>query len=182
MLHDPQTSIFLSQPPPKKKKKQPIECLAAVAWEANKPLDVTEVIIAPPQKGEVRIKVRVLSLSLSLFFPFFSSSKGVTTVSFSSTSTLLFFNPKNTKKKHLDRRHRPLPHRRLHPRRPRPRGALPLRSGPRGRRGRRVRGRRGRVLQAGRRRHPLLPGLLRRVLHVLVGQDEPVRERARLHW
>lgn len=42
----------------KKKTKQPIECLAAVAWEANKPLDVTTVVIDPPQKGEVRVKVR----------------------------------------------------------------------------------------------------------------------------
>ena len=36
---------------------QPIECKAAVAWEAEKPLDWTTVIVAPPQKGEVRIKV-----------------------------------------------------------------------------------------------------------------------------
>ena len=37
---------------------QPIECVAAIAWEAKKPLDVTTVIVAPPQKGEVRIRVR----------------------------------------------------------------------------------------------------------------------------
>ena len=37
---------------------QPIECKAAIAWEAEKPLDVTTVIVGPPQKGEVRIKVR----------------------------------------------------------------------------------------------------------------------------
>ena len=36
---------------------QPIECLAAIAWEANKPLDVTTVVVDPPQKGEVRVKV-----------------------------------------------------------------------------------------------------------------------------
>lgn len=41
---------------------QPIECLAAVAWEANKPLDVTTVIIDPPQKGEVRIKISATAL------------------------------------------------------------------------------------------------------------------------
>ncbi len=28
---------------------QPIECTAAVAWEAEKPLDVTTVTVAPPQ-------------------------------------------------------------------------------------------------------------------------------------
>jgi len=37
---------------------QPIECKAAIAWEAEKPLDVTTIIVDPPQKGEVRIKVR----------------------------------------------------------------------------------------------------------------------------
>jgi len=36
---------------------QPIKCLAAIAWEANKPLSVEEVEVAPPQKGEVRIKI-----------------------------------------------------------------------------------------------------------------------------
>ena len=36
---------------------QPIECKAAIAWEAEKPLDFTTVIVDPPQKGEVRVKV-----------------------------------------------------------------------------------------------------------------------------
>lgn len=36
---------------------QPIKCLAAIAWEAKAPLTVEEVEVAPPQKGEVRIKV-----------------------------------------------------------------------------------------------------------------------------
>lgn len=36
---------------------QPIRCLAAIAWEAKKPLSVEEVEVAPPGKGEVRIKV-----------------------------------------------------------------------------------------------------------------------------
>jgi len=34
-----------------------ITCKAAVAWEAKKPLDVTEIQVAPPKAGEVRIKV-----------------------------------------------------------------------------------------------------------------------------
>ena len=32
-------------------------CKAAVAWAANEPLKVEEVEVAPPQKGEVRVKV-----------------------------------------------------------------------------------------------------------------------------
>ena len=34
-----------------------IKCKAAIAWEANKPLDVTEVEVAPPKAGEVRVRV-----------------------------------------------------------------------------------------------------------------------------
>ena len=34
-----------------------ITCKAAVAWEAKKPLDVTDVQVAPPKAGEVRVKV-----------------------------------------------------------------------------------------------------------------------------
>mgnify|MGYP001037394704 CR=1 FL=1 len=41
----------------KKTNGQPIECLAAVAWEAKKPLDVTKVMVAPPKTGEVRVKI-----------------------------------------------------------------------------------------------------------------------------
>ncbi|KAJ3023330.1 NAD/NADP dependent alcohol dehydrogenase [Thoreauomyces humboldtii] len=32
-------------------------CKAAVAWEAGKPLSIEEVEVAPPKKGEVRVKV-----------------------------------------------------------------------------------------------------------------------------
>jgi Zn-dependent alcohol dehydrogenase len=34
-----------------------IKCKAAVAWEAKKPLEVVEVLVSPPKKGEVRVKV-----------------------------------------------------------------------------------------------------------------------------
>jgi len=34
-----------------------IRCKAAVAWAANKPLDITEIEVAPPKAGEIRIKV-----------------------------------------------------------------------------------------------------------------------------
>jgi len=33
-----------------------IECMAAVAWEAKKPLEILKVKVMPPQKGEVRVK------------------------------------------------------------------------------------------------------------------------------
>lgn len=36
---------------------KPITCLAAIAWEAKKPLSLEEVEVAPPKAGEVRIKV-----------------------------------------------------------------------------------------------------------------------------
>jgi Zn-dependent alcohol dehydrogenase len=36
---------------------QPITCKAAVAWEAKKPLSIEDIIVAPPQAGEVRVKV-----------------------------------------------------------------------------------------------------------------------------
>ena len=41
----------------KKTQGQVITCKAAVAWEAKKPLDVTDIQIAPPKAGEVRVKV-----------------------------------------------------------------------------------------------------------------------------
>ena len=34
-----------------------ITCKAAVAWEAKKPLDITDIQVAPPKAGEVRVKV-----------------------------------------------------------------------------------------------------------------------------
>ncbi|CAG7823949.1 unnamed protein product [Allacma fusca] len=36
---------------------QVIKCQAAVAWEAGKPLTLEEIEVAPPQAGEVRLKV-----------------------------------------------------------------------------------------------------------------------------
>ena len=36
---------------------QPIECLAAVAWGPKKPLSIETVTVAPPKRGEVRIKI-----------------------------------------------------------------------------------------------------------------------------
>lgn len=35
----------------------PIECKAAIAWEANKPLVIETITVAPPKRGEVRIKI-----------------------------------------------------------------------------------------------------------------------------
>ena len=36
---------------------QPISCRAAVAWEANKPLAIETIEVAPPKAGEVRVKM-----------------------------------------------------------------------------------------------------------------------------
>ena len=36
---------------------QIIKCKAAIAWEANKPLSIEEVEVAPPKDHEVRIQV-----------------------------------------------------------------------------------------------------------------------------
>jgi Zn-dependent alcohol dehydrogenase len=36
---------------------QVIRCKAAIAWGPNKPLDITEVEVAPPKAGEIRVKV-----------------------------------------------------------------------------------------------------------------------------
>ncbi|KRZ78956.1 Alcohol dehydrogenase class-3 [Trichinella papuae] len=36
---------------------KPIQCLAAVAWEPNKALELTMIEVAPPQAHEVRIKI-----------------------------------------------------------------------------------------------------------------------------
>mmetsp|Transcript_107 Transcript_107/g.248 ORF Transcript_107/g.248 Transcript_107/m.248 type:complete len:397 (+) Transcript_107:86-1276(+) len=36
---------------------KPITCKAAVAWEAKKPLEVIDVVVAPPKKNEVRVKI-----------------------------------------------------------------------------------------------------------------------------
>lgn len=41
---------------------KPIECKAAVAWEAKKPLEVRTVTVAPPGPGEVRIKIVATAL------------------------------------------------------------------------------------------------------------------------
>ncbi len=34
-----------------------ITCKAAVAWEAKKPLEITDIQVAPPKAGEVRVRV-----------------------------------------------------------------------------------------------------------------------------
>jgi len=36
---------------------KPIRCMAAIAWEAKKPLSVEEIEVGVPQSGEVRIKI-----------------------------------------------------------------------------------------------------------------------------
>ena len=41
---------------------QPIQCKAAIAFEAKKPLEIKTVTVDPPQAGEVRIKVTAVPL------------------------------------------------------------------------------------------------------------------------
>ena len=41
---------------------KPIECKAAIAWEAKKPLEVCTVMVAPPGEGEVRIRIVATAL------------------------------------------------------------------------------------------------------------------------
>ena len=36
---------------------QVIHCKAAIAWEANKPLSIEDVEVAPPKAHEVRVKI-----------------------------------------------------------------------------------------------------------------------------
>ena len=45
---------------------QPIQCKAAIAFEAKKPLEVKTVTVDPPQAGEVRIKASVAFFSNSV--------------------------------------------------------------------------------------------------------------------
>ena len=50
--------LFLPFPlPPILPLSQVIKCKAAIAWEANKPLSIEEVEVAPPKAHEVRIQV-----------------------------------------------------------------------------------------------------------------------------
>ncbi|KAG2433792.1 hypothetical protein HXX76_008150 [Chlamydomonas incerta] len=41
---------------------KPIDCKAAIAWEAKKPLEVRTVTVAPPGPGEVRLQVKATAL------------------------------------------------------------------------------------------------------------------------
>nr|BCX99708.1 alcohol dehydrogenase [Zostera marina] len=55
-----------------------IKCKAAVAWEAGKPLVMEEVDVAPPQKDEVRVKIKFTALCHTDVF--FWEAKGQTPV------------------------------------------------------------------------------------------------------
>lgn len=52
--------------------------VAAVAWEAGKPLVMEEVDVAPPQKDEVRVKIKFTALCHTDVF--FWEAKGQTPV------------------------------------------------------------------------------------------------------
>ncbi|KAI9097983.1 hypothetical protein K1719_025754 [Acacia pycnantha] len=57
---------------------QVIKCKAAVAWEAGKPLSIEEIEVAPPQAGEVRLKI--LFTALCHTDVYFWEAKGQTPV------------------------------------------------------------------------------------------------------
>jgi len=52
----PSPSVFSEPTPVAETAGKEIECLAAVAFEAKKPLELVKVKVGPPLKGEVRIK------------------------------------------------------------------------------------------------------------------------------
>lgn len=49
-------------PPTAETIGKPITCQAAIAFEAKAPLQVVDVVVAPPQAGEVRIKIAATAL------------------------------------------------------------------------------------------------------------------------
>uniref|UniRef100_A0A672YQU9 Enoyl reductase (ER) domain-containing protein n=1 Tax=Sphaeramia orbicularis TaxID=375764 RepID=A0A672YQU9_9TELE len=50
-----------------------IKCKAAVAWEPNKPVVIEEIEVAPPQDGEVRIKIVATSVCHSDLYHLFEN-------------------------------------------------------------------------------------------------------------
>jgi len=58
----PSPSVYSSPTPAFDTAGKEIECTAAVAFEAKKPLQLVKVMVGPPQKGEVRIKTSAVAL------------------------------------------------------------------------------------------------------------------------
>lgn len=58
----PTASVYSGTPETNDTAGKEIECLAAVAFEAKKPLQMVRVKVGPPQKGEVRIKTVAVAL------------------------------------------------------------------------------------------------------------------------
>jgi S-(hydroxymethyl)glutathione dehydrogenase/alcohol dehydrogenase len=58
----PSTSVYSGEPQTFDTAGKEIECLAAVAFEAKKPLELVKVKVGPPQQGEVRIKHHSVAL------------------------------------------------------------------------------------------------------------------------
>mmetsp|Transcript_59247 Transcript_59247/g.142957 ORF Transcript_59247/g.142957 Transcript_59247/m.142957 type:complete len:699 (+) Transcript_59247:80-2176(+) len=52
----PTTSVYSGPPETPETAGKELECLAAVAFEPKKPLELVKVKVGPPQKGEVRVK------------------------------------------------------------------------------------------------------------------------------
>lgn len=58
----PSPSVYSDAAAPPDTTGKEIECLAAVAFEPKKPLQLVQVMVGPPQKGEVRIKTSAVAL------------------------------------------------------------------------------------------------------------------------
>jgi len=58
----PSRSVYAAAPEVYDTTGKEIECIAAVAFEAKKPLELVKVKVMPPQKGEVRIKTVAVAL------------------------------------------------------------------------------------------------------------------------
>jgi len=58
----PAPSVYSSPSEPFDTAGKEIECMAAVAFEPKKPLQILKVKVGPPQKGEVRIKTVAVAL------------------------------------------------------------------------------------------------------------------------
>merc|ERR1719361_2400129 len=58
----PADSVYSAPAGPMETAGKEIECLAAVAFEPKKPLELVKIKVEPPMKGEVRIKTVAVAL------------------------------------------------------------------------------------------------------------------------
>ena len=78
---------------------QDIVCKAAIAWAAKEPLDIVDVKVAPPKRGEVNFYLDVLVLII---------------LNIQVKQEIMFFQLIIKKGPHQDGSHRLVPHRLVH--------------------------------------------------------------------